>query len=157
MPTLEGGLRIEAQNVVDWALLESISKDACGDDNDLASRLGALMGEDPHAADWEEFVVPDLRHDFAEQLQFVDTAIAKARSKSTAADGFYGHLWIHRPDAGHWYGALNQARLAIEARHHFGPRASFKPEEFDDQKRSAFFRSQFYQAVQSLLLDFVIK
>jgi hypothetical protein len=154
-PTLEGGIRIEAENAIDWSLLEAITHDARGG-GDLASRLGALMGEDPHAADWEEFVIPDLHRDFAEQLEYVAAAVKEARAKA-GGGAAAGPLWIHRSDAMHWYGSLNQARLALEARHHFGDRTRLPAGERDEQRRSAFFRNQFYQAIQSLLLDFVLK
>ncbi len=154
MPTIEGGLRIDAESATDWALLEAITRDARAEGGDLADQLGGLMAEDPHASDWEDFVVPDLRQNFDDQLNHVDIAIQEAREKADENDA--GPLWIHREDALRWYGALNQARLAIEERHRFGPRVDIDPKALDMRKRSAFFRSQFYQTIQGLLLEYAM-
>jgi len=153
IPTLEGGLRIDAECDVDWRLLLAVVEDATSGEKDLAARLGIQMDDDPHAEDWQEYVVPDLRDGFQDQLDQVAAAILNARNSATD-DG--GSLWIHRKDGMLWFGALNQARLALEDRYQFGPRTDFDAAEFDEFQRSAFMRSRFYQVVQSLLLDYVI-
>jgi hypothetical protein len=66
-------------------------------------------------------------------------------------------VWIEPDDAFQWYGALNQARLALEDLHHFGPEDQVAIGELSPASRSAFFRSHFYLALQSLLLDHVIR
>ena len=55
-----------------------------------------------------------------------------------------------------WYSALNQARLALEERYHFGPAETISLEGNDPVRRTAFMRSKFYCAIQCLLLDYVM-
>jgi hypothetical protein len=71
--------------------------------------------------------------------------------------GGAGPLWITPGDAGQWYGALNQARLALEEIHHFGPGGNVDLAALPAHSRKAFLRSQFYCAVQSLLLEYVMR
>lgn len=156
MPTLEGGLRIDTEDPEDWEMLRAIVTDATarGNGMDLADRLGGLIGEDAGAADWGEFVVPDLREGFQDELAQVGAAIESAIFN---AEGEPGPLWI-APDEGFpWYSALNQARLALEEQHHFGTLEWLDPKGLKPARRDAFVRSRFYCAVQSLLLDYVMK
>lgn len=153
-PTLEGGLRIDAEDLSDWEVLHAILHDARRGDVDLAGSLGALISEEAGAEDWQEFVVPDLRDEFDQQISRVAKAIESAMEQS---GGEPGSIWISRNDGFIWYGALNQARLAIEELHHFGPSEDVAMEELHPARRSAFFRSQFYLAIQSLLLDHVMR
>ena len=154
MPTLEGGLRIEAEDAADWTLLTGITRDAVSCDENLAARLGKLITDADVAPDWLEYIVPDLDEAFQTDLSSVTTAIASARID---CGGGAGHLWITRDTAMQWYSALNQARLAIEELHHFGPSEDINPISLPPGDRSAFLRSQFYCAIQSLLLDHVMK
>lgn len=153
-PTLEGGLRIDAEDLGDWEVLHAILHDAKHGDGDLAGRLGEMISEESGAEDWREYVMPDLREAFTEQLDKVSTTIEGAMAE---ANGGPGSIWIHRNEGMLWYGALNQARLAIEETHHFGPTDSVTMEDLPPARRSAFFRSQFYLAIQSLLLDHVMR
>lgn len=154
MPTLEGGLRIDTEDTGDWKLLNGITNDAVSCDENLALRLGSLITDEEVAPDWKEYVVPDLADGFSADVQYVTTAIASAQLESAGAPG---PLWITRDGALHWYSALNQARLAIEEHHHFGPGENINPAGLPPARRSAFLRSQFYCAVQSLLLEHVLK
>ena len=106
MPTLEGGLRIDAENFSDWTVLRSIVADAgAANGVDLASRLGALISEDAGAEDWEEYIVPDLREAFQDELAQVGANIESAIFE---VDGGPGPVWISREDVFPWYSALNQ-------------------------------------------------
>jgi hypothetical protein len=154
MPTLEGGLRIDTEDEGDWQLLESIAGDAVSWDESLANRLGKLVTDEEVAADWRDFVISDLDEGFSSDLLHVTTVIASARVES---GGGPGPLWITREDGFHWFSALNQARLAIEERHRFGPGERINPAGLPPAERSAFLRSQFYCAIQSLLLDHVMR
>lgn len=153
-PTLEGGLRIDAEDLGDWEVLHAILHDAKRGDSDLAGNLGNLISEDAGAEDWQEYVVPDLRSEFEHQLEKVSTTIESAMDQT---GGGPGSIWISRADGFLWYGALNQARLAIEELHHFGPTDAVSMDDLPPARRSAFFRSQFYLAIQSLLLDHVMR
>ena len=154
LPTLEGGLRIDTEDAGDWQLLQGITNDAVSCDESLAHRLGNLITDPDVAPDWREYIVPDLEEGFSADVQHVTTAIASAQLESA---GGPGPLWITRDDGFHWYSALNQARLAIEERFHFGPSESIHPASLPPRQRSAFLRSQFYCAVQSLLLEHVLR
>ncbi len=153
MPTLEGGLRIDAEDASDWELLRSIVSDAMHPKIDLASRLGGLISEEAGAEDWQEFVVPDLRESFNDELNQVAAAIEAAAHH---ASGEAGPLWITPDDVFPWYSAFNQARLALEDHFHFGPSDSIAENSLPPHKRAAFFRSKFYCAIQSLLLEYVM-
>lgn len=152
-PTLDGGLRIDADDAADWAVLRCITLDACGLPVDLAAQLGSLIRDEPEPGDWEEFVVPELRAQFDGQIELIGRTIETALGDDPDEGG---SILIGAADAEAWYGALNQARLALEATHHLGNSAEGEPDRADSERRSAFFRSQFYFAIQELLLQFVM-
>jgi hypothetical protein len=159
MPTLEGGLRIDVETATDWLVLEQIAPDALeGGAENLPERLGALMDDE---SEWEELVIPELRTFFTGQLQHVAEAVTdalRAAKKVGEAEAPEGKLFIGRKDGLEWYGALNQARLALETRFRFGPSQGVDdPDLFPAAKRSAFIRSQFYCALQSVLLEHVLE
>jgi hypothetical protein len=154
LPTLEGGLRIDAEDASDWELLRAIIIDATDCPTDLASRLGGLISEEAGASDWEEYVVPDLREEFQDQLAQISAAVEAA---SFHAQNGPGPIWITREDAAAWYSSLNQARLAMEEHFHFGTSEAVEVEGLTPERQAAFIRSKFYCAIQSLLLEFVMK
>lgn len=153
-PTLEGGLRIDTGSARDWTLLRGIIADASGRGIDLASRLGGLISEEAGSEDWEEYIVPDLREAFQDELAQVGAAIESA---IFTAEGKAGSLWITREDAYPWYSALNQARLALEEHYHFGDYDDLDPDDLPPGTRSALTRSVFYFDIQSLLLRYVLR
>lgn len=147
-PTLKGGLRIDVETPLDWVVLRCVAYDARGG-SDLADSVSSAMAKDEAMDDWREYVLPGLRDDFNSQLDAIEAAI------SAAGDGEQpGQVFIGKEEAELWYGGLNQARLALEER--YGLSAA-DPEEMSPGKRSAWFRSQFYLHVQSLLLDHVLR
>jgi hypothetical protein len=154
MPTLEGGLRIDAEDPSDWELLRSIVHDARGPRTDLADRLGRLISDEAGSEDWQEYVVPDLREAFEDELAqvivLIDTAIVRA-------EGGPGPVWITREDVFPWYSALNQARLALEEQFKFGQDETLDTTGFIPSRRAAYYRIRFYGAIQSLLLDYVME
>ena len=119
-----------------------------------ADRLADAIGDQEIAGDWSEWVVPELEEGFEAELGHVKMVIETARSE---ASGGVGPLWIIPREAQRWYGALNQARLALEAIHHFGPSDGIDPDKLATEKRGAFMRSQFYCALQSALLERVMR
>jgi len=148
-PTLEGGLRLDMETAFDWMLLRCIAPDARGSSTELADRLNDFMQDDPHAADWREYVLPDLRAQFDGQISVVEEALKSAN------DDEPGQVLIYRADGERWYGALNQARLALNARYEFAEDEEL--EAMTPGKRTAWFRYNWYQQVQSLLLHFVMR
>lgn len=157
MPTLQGGLRIDAEGPRDWMLLRAIGLDAAdGGGSDLAERLGEAMGGGEAGEDWREYVTPELREEFQDQLTRVMAAIENARRECGSGAG---PLWIRREDGFPWYAALNQARLQLEEVHRFGNDELRSPDDIAALPRprlEALLRSRFYLTLQSLLLDHVL-
>lgn len=136
-------------NEEEWNLLSGIPHDALSCDQPLADRLGGLVTDAELMDDWRDFILPDLDEAFQSEVAHVAASITTARSQ---AGGGEGHLWITRDDAMKWYSALNQARLAIEARHGFGPEEEFDPARLTPESGAAFLRSMVYLNLQKYLL-----
>jgi hypothetical protein len=149
-PSPTGGLLIAVEEPNDWHLLLDILRDAQGSGFDLATHVGGKMDLSSDWHDWEEFVIPDIREGFLAHLKTLLIAIESARLEAAGGPGLVS---IPREDAFHWYSALNQARLAIEAAHHLGPGDTIDPSQLSQARLKAFLRSQFYCAIQSFLLD----
>ncbi|MEM1085760.1 MAG: DUF2017 family protein [Verrucomicrobiota bacterium] len=147
-PTLDGRIRIDVESPLDRMILHAIPHDARTAGVDLAERLGDVMDEDGGKEDWNDYVLPDLREDFNDQLTTIEEALTGLEAEKPEP------IFILKEDAETWYGGLNQARLALEERYHFHDE---EPEEMTPGKRSAFFRSHFYQTLQSLLLEFLMR
>lgn len=151
---MEGGLRVDLQDPTDWLLLGHLVDDADGRDQGLAEALADLIEQPELAGDWREFVLPDLKEEFQGAVQRVQEVIAKAVAQCSEEGG---SLWITREDGFLWYSTLNQARLAIEERFQFGDRDRDDLELLSDSSRqSAWYRNQFYSALQGLLLEHVL-
>ncbi|MGC4016276.1 MAG: DUF2017 family protein [Luteolibacter sp.] len=148
-PTLKGGLRIDTEDVQDWEILRSILADA--EPGGLAMRLAGSAGSD--AEDWEELVMPDLQETFEGQVGEVGRAIELAAKASAEGPG---QVFIEKEDAEAWFGALNQARLALHSSYDF---SDDEPDviSMTEARRSAFFRYQFYMVIQDLLLKRVLR
>lgn len=149
-PTLEGGLRIDPETAEDWHVLRAILIDANSHDTDLATRLGGMVTDERIAEDWRDFVVPDLRESFADDLNQIQAAIETAAAFPNDGES---PIWITREDAFSWYSALNQARLALEETYGFGPDPESDPSNLQPVRHEALLRSQFYCALQSFLLQ----
>ncbi len=144
-PTIAGGLKLVPEADQDWLILLEIANDG---DSDLSRRFASLMDEDSM---WEEIVVPELEQEFTKQRLDVMMVVVKAKGGNEEA------IHIDKEGAETWYGALNQARLALESKHKFGPRELNSPKEIKDpEARSAYFRNDFYSTIQSLLLRYVM-
>lgn len=152
---MEGGLRVDLEEPTDWLLLRHLIDDACQREQSLAHELSEQIKEPEIQEDWLEFVVPDLQEQFASSLEKVREVMAKTVEEY---DGGSGSLWITRDLGYDWYSSFNQARLSIEARFSFGDAPKQEVlESGDPAKRSAYYRSQFYGAVQGLLLEHVLE
>jgi len=146
---LNGGLRLEPESTLDWNVLRCIAYDAAPDD--LAARLSGAM-DDP-SGDWREFVMPELEASFSRQMIQVREAIEFSAGQSAEDRGAVEIL----PDQAElWYGALNQARLALEEQYRFGGNEPPPPTD-PPERRSGFFRSQFYFEIQQVLISHVMK
>jgi len=144
IPTLEGGLSIQPESDIDWSVLEMIVTDI-GRPAHLAESLADLMDDE---SEWDEWVVPDLAEGFNSQTSFVAKAVQRSREQSE------GSVIISPYDAIHWYGALNQARLALQARYKLDAMESL--DSISTEVVEAFYRDRFYASLQGLLLEFVM-
>lgn len=146
-PTLDGRIRIDIESKLDWMIMRAIPHDARIAGVDLADRLGDALEDDASLSDWEEFVLPELKEGFSGQLAHIEKVLASLDEEAPEP------IFIVREDAEIWYGGLNQARLSLEDRYHF---VGDDPEEMSPGRRTAWFRAQFYQTLQSLLLEFLM-
>jgi hypothetical protein len=154
LPTLEGGLRIDTKDASDWDLLRCIIDDANRRKVDLASQLGGLIRPEAGGEDWEEYVTPDLREEFQDELAQIHALVESAAFN---ASGGPGSLWIHPEDAFAWYGSFNQARLAMEEMYHFTELTDSDLFNLSPEQQAAYIRSDFYANIQSLLLKHVLR
>jgi hypothetical protein len=148
--TMEGGIRIDPETTADWHILRAIMLDANGHDIDLASRLGGLVTDEAIAEDWQDIVVPDLREAFADDLHYIYAAIETAAAFRNDGEA---PLWITREDSFIWYSCLNQARLALEEKYHFGSDPESDSENLIPIRHEALLRNYFYSALQSFILQ----
>ncbi len=152
-PTLEGGLRIDPETAEDWHILRSILLDANSHETDLATRLGGMVTDERVAEDWQDFVVPDLRESFADDLNQIQAVIETAAAFPKDGES---PIWITREDAFSWYSALNQARLALEERYAFGPDPESDIANLSPIRHEALIRSQIYSDFQSYILRYAL-
>lgn len=151
---MEGGLRVDLQDPTDWLLLRHLLEDARDRELGLAQSLAEGVGEQELVEDWRELVLPELEREFSGAVKRVHEVVARAAAQCEATSGL---LWITREDGFHWYSTLNQARLAIEMRYRFGERSHDDLAlSADPSRQSAWHRSQFYSALQGLLLQHVL-
>lgn len=147
IPTLEGGLSIEPESDIDWSVLETIHSDI-GRPAHLAESLAGLMDEE---SEWDEWVVPELVEEFNGQGAYIEAAIQHGKKQSPPM------IMIRPQDAEPWYGAVNQARLSLQARYRLD--VVKEEQEFDKlpaEVGQAYFRDRFYASLQSLILEFVL-
>jgi hypothetical protein len=145
LPTLEGGLSIVPESDSDWAVLEMIPVDMERPGH-LAESLAGLMDEE---SEWDQWVVPDLREVFESQSSYVAAAIQYARIQSPA------EIYITSKDVDRWYGAINQARLALQAQYHLDALESF--DDAPEIVLQAYFRDRFYVFLLGMFLEHVMR
>jgi hypothetical protein len=148
-PLPQGGLAIQLESTEEWPMLTGILRDARTPGFDAAGQVGSKMTGAAVRRDWAEFVLPDLREGFDEHLKTVLKAIETARFE---AAGGPGTVEISSAEGFAWYASLNQARLALEARYEISTGLPGGG-KLSPELRAAYYRSQFYCGIQSLLLD----
>lgn len=148
-PIPNGGIHIEMDDNDDWRLIAHLIADARDETYDLADDISAnITAGDDLAADWADFVLPDLR----EQFDFALARVAQTVGQAHAAhNGGPGRVVILQNAAPDWYGVLNRARLALEHRHRFSTLETISTKDL--ATHGARLRDRLYCALQSLLLD----
>ena len=152
-PTIEGGLRIDPQSEEDWDILRAIALDANSHGIDLANRLGGLITDEKISEDWQDIVVPDLRESFMDDINHIQACIESAAAFPKEGEN---PIWITREDAPMWYSALNQARLALEEKYHFGQNPESDPSNLTPSRRATLIRSHFYCIFQNFILQYAL-
>ena len=106
---------------------------------------------------WDEIVEPELQEEFSSQVKFVNLKVMSAFRRCQESPEKEGEIVILKKDADLWYGALNQARLAMEEKYQLGPREIREAVGFDDDElESAHYREEFYLTIQSLLMRYAM-
>ena len=105
-------------------------------------------------ADWKEFVVPDLRSQFDEALDQLESDVAKAKKAKSRSKDRYS-MEIQMGHVAHWFSALNQARLVLQEKYQFPEEAeaSSLAAMFAKGQWRAYFQSRFYAELQCWLLE----
>jgi hypothetical protein len=115
--------------------------------------------DDTIVADWQEHVVPELQSEFSRQLDLVSDDLKKVRRQKPDKDGTSeGELYEFTIPFDHvesWYGALNQARLVMQARYRFPEVETVDAivELFQSENIKPYLTSRFYVEMQAALLD----
>lgn len=148
--TTEGGLELHLDHAAEWLLVLAVLHDAESFGFDAAARVGGRMEGTDNWDDWREWVLPDIREGFQQHLRTVARAIQAGRGGKLLDPGV---VTIPRTEFFDWYSALNQARLALEARYHFESEPLEDVGDGQGERRAAYFRGQFYLFLQSGLLD----
>jgi hypothetical protein len=101
-------------------------------------------------SDWQAFVEPELHEFFQTTRQVVE---ADLRGMTEEDGAYMVEFSIKHADA--WLNALNQARLALAARHGFeeADLAGREPREIRDERDLALFQIHFYGMIQHWLLE----
>lgn len=141
---LGGSLTIVINSEKDWDVLAMMAQDISSQAN-LAESLGGLMVED---SGWKEYVVPDLKEGFNQQSNYVATVINNARSQEQ------GTIHIEKENAELWYGAVNQARLALEARYNLSEIEDIGGAT--DKLYEVYCRDGFYHIILCALLEYIM-
>jgi len=147
-PIPHGAIRIEVEDADDWRLLTRLLVDARDPTYDPAAYVTGRMMDEEVAEDWQEFVGPDLREQFDQSLVRVSSSIEEA---CKAHEGGKGGVDITLDRCQDWYGVLNRARLALEARHQLAANRGTAPAA--PEAYAARLRDRLYCALQSLILD----
>ena len=127
------------------------------DPGDNAAARARLFSAPTHAPeevelaeDWKQYVVPGLQKLFQSSLEVIEHDLQDLRIDKKAGDGAlpipYDHLeqWIH---------GLNQARLALAARHDFSEADMDRPWPLaHDPRAFALLQVRFYGVLQELFL-----
>jgi len=155
------GLTLESVSESELAMLRAV-RDAADPAScpEAEKRLfpESVEGKDDEAfdaaADWKEFVVPDLRTQFHEALDQFESDLKRARKKRIGLLARY-QVDIPMSHVEQWFSALNQARLVLQEK--FGLPGENERLSLEDMfargQWRAYFQSRFYAELQCWLLE----
>ncbi len=126
---------------------------ACADPDDEASRRRIFStptaGDDPQAdSEWREEVEPEMRELFQTHVEVVAADLAAIRQNGDAFT-----LSIHAKNSRAWIHTLNQARLALGARHGVTDDDTAGRRRPRGPKAFAIMQIDFYAMLLSMLLE----
>lgn len=125
-----------------------------GDNREARERLypPPTHGDDKEfEQDWKDYVEPGLADLFATSIEVIENDIAEFPPARPASDHHTLHLPVKNLEA--WIHGLNQARLALAARHGFTEKDIDSPIPMDgDMKALALFQVHFYGWLQECFL-----
>ena len=135
-------------------LLQRIVPSAASDDPAVQARLfpDPSGGQDRELnADWKSYVEPDLRQLFQSTLETIGEDLAPLEGKGSHRSRRL-RLPLSHLDA--WIHGLNQARLAIAARHELTESELEEEVTVDDEERAlAILQTHFYGFLQQAFLN----
>lgn len=113
--------------------------------------------------DWKLIVQPELRAHCEHEIDILLGDVAGARAQGGAdvppvenvfhfLEGSSHEIFIPRAHVEPWYGALNQARLALESIHGFSARLLDEADDWPVEMKFAFWQYRIYSAFQEGLL-----
>jgi len=142
------GIRIDIEYLEDWQCLEMIALDVVLNNKPPSHQFSKHMRPDD---DWKEYVMPEIDEKLNSQVLFVNGKIEQEK----AQDREEPSVTILSADAAAWYGAINQARLALESHYRL---SLIQDEEYQSSSLSgeviyAAVRNNVYTYIQSQLLD----
>jgi hypothetical protein len=135
-------------------LLRQIPRWADEENDDVEERLFPSPATGPESGDlrtdWQAFVEPELHELFQSTRQVVD---ADLRGMSEEEEGFAMEFSVKHAEA--WLNALNQARLALAAKHGFQEEelAGNGPGILGSERDLALFQIHFYGLIQHWLIE----
>jgi hypothetical protein len=148
----DNALVLSAIQPVLLRLLQDLALAAdCSDSEPAKNRIFSapiVTTDEKFFKEWQTYVVPDLRVQFADALSVVETDLSTLINPAES-------LRIPPEHFDSWLNGLNQARLALAARHQFSDAElhAAPPDEIDGARPLALFQIYFYGFLQEILLE----
>lgn len=147
----KGDMEVLLENDLEKEIFPCIERDARALGKEWLSDSLSPDFDDPWFSSWQEWIQPDVQEQFEGQLLSI-----KQFSQLKGDVLFVPHAHLEA-----WYGAVNQARFALETIFHFSEEEL--PEERDeifsqieqwpDDKQGGYQRYHFYTWFQEILLE----
>jgi hypothetical protein len=158
--TPDGGILLAGLDIFLVELLRQIPDAASAEDSAaVGERLfspPAAAEEEQFLGEWSEFVQPGLRQLFESSMETVKGDLVNVAAQQDEDSREFG-LRLPAPHIDAWLNALNQARVALAARHGFTGEEmdSGVPAELTSRRELALLQVQFYGYIQECLLHLI--
>lgn len=149
--TDKGDMEVLLENDLERDIFPCIERDARALGEEWLSDSLSPDFDDPWFTNWQEWVQPEVQERFDEQLSSLNKF-----SKPVGE-----MLFIPQAHVEAWYGAVNQARIALETIFHFSEEEipdnreelMSKVEQWAEDKQGGYQRFHFYGWFQEILLE----